>query len=151
MTEPRAILWGSEYMIIVPWRGGRCREARKGIDEGWDVAVILPRAGSRIDGPDADNDDGHHSAFAVFFAVRTVGTRGTTAAPPSVASSVVGICPKPKHAEEVEWLLTAARAVIVVSTFVISQGRRYAPVLQGLQKRVKRSISCGRWVVFAHQ
>ena len=49
--------------------GGRRGEAGEGVDEGRDVAVVLSCARGRVDGADADDDDGHHAALAVVVAV----------------------------------------------------------------------------------
>lgn len=73
MAEARAILGRLHHVPVGVARQGRgCGEAGQGIDEGGNVAVVGACARPRVDGPDADNDDGHHSALAVAVAIAVI-------------------------------------------------------------------------------
>lgn len=142
---------GAEYRVVVAgrcWRGG---EAGEGIEEGRDVAVVLSCARGWVDGADADDDDGHHAAFAVFFAVRPVGARAAATAALSAVSAGDTRGAEPEHPEEVERRGGASRSVAAFSSFVAPQRGCYAAVLERLQESVKGAVPRGSLVVFADQ
>jgi hypothetical protein len=151
MAEASAVLWRPQYVVVVAWRRGRCGEARKRIDKGRNVAVILPGACSWIDRPDAYDNNRHHSALSVIFAILATATRGAATAPLSSAAWLLGVAAKPEHPEEVERLLLASYTIVVLSALIVPQSRCYAAVLQRLQECVKRAVACRCRVVFADQ
>lgn len=122
MAEAGAVLRRSEDVIIVAWRRRRGWEAGKGINEGWNIAIILPRRVPRVDRPDADDNDRYHPPLTIFLAVVAVGTGGTPAATSSGACPIVRIAAKPEHPEEVERLLIASDTVSAVCALVVPQG-----------------------------
>lgn len=81
VAEACAVLWRSQDVVVrVTECGWRRWKAGERVEEGRDIAVVLTCPVPGVDRPYAYNDDGHHSALTLLFALLTVGPSCTATA-----------------------------------------------------------------------